>query len=84
MTDVNASLIDGVINNYASGTADLDWPAAVMNAISSGVIVKIAYKNEGWYATGSVFEVWVTIGGPSTLPPSGHSLADIGYEPLQL
>jgi hypothetical protein len=46
-------------------------------------VVNLSYKNEGWYATGSVFEDWVTSGAPSTAPPSGHTLADVGFVVLQ-
>jgi hypothetical protein len=51
--------------------------------ITAAAVVNLNYKNEGWYATGSVFEDWVTSGAPSTTPPSGHTLADIGFVVLQ-
>lgn len=42
------------------------------------------YKNEGWYATGSLYEEWITATAPSTTPPSGHTLTFIQYFPLQV
>lgn len=56
------------------GQLALVTQAAVANAI---------YKNHGWYAAGSVWEVWVTSGAPSTVPPSGHTLTNIGFVVLQ-
>lgn len=39
-------------------------------------VVNQLFKNQGWYAAGSVLEVWVTSGAPSTTAPSGHTLTD--------
>lgn len=41
------------------------------------------YKNRGWYVAGGVEESWVTVGAPSTVPPSGHTLIGIDYVVLQ-
>jgi hypothetical protein len=37
------------------------------------------YKNMGYYPVDGVFEEWVSVGRPGTLPPSGHVLIDVGY-----
>jgi len=37
------------------------------------------FKNQGWYSTGSVFEVWISYGTPSIAPPSGHTLTQIHH-----
>jgi hypothetical protein len=50
---------------------------------TAAVVANVIYKNHGWYTTGSVFEVWVTSGAPSTVPPSGHTLSDIDFVVLQ-
>ena len=46
-------------------------------------IVNLIFKNQGWYATGSVFEEWITSPAPGTVPPSGHTLTDIQHLVLQ-
>jgi len=42
-------------------------------------VVNVIYKNQGWYAAGSVLEEWVTSGAPSTTPPSGHTLTQLQH-----
>ena len=37
------------------------------------------YKNEGWYAAGSVYEEWPSSPFPSFFPPSGHTLTFVQF-----
>ena len=50
----------------------------------TGFFNVVFYKNEGWYAPGSVRESWVTVTLPSFVPPSGHTLTGVGFVVLQL
>jgi hypothetical protein len=54
-----------------------------LQVTTQAVVANVIYKNHGWYSTGSVFEVWVTSGSPQTVPPSGHTLADVDFVVLQ-
>lgn len=86
MTLRDGNLINGVINKYASGTEtriNLGHNGSAM-LFPTGAINITLYKNEGWYATGSVWEEWTTPTAPSTSPPSGHTLAFIQYLVLQV
>lgn len=40
------------------------------------------YHNQGYYVVGAVIETWVSIGVPSTFPPSGHTLIDLMHTPI--
>lgn len=47
-------------------------------AASAGPVTQQRYfQMRGWYASGGVFESWVTAGAPSTSAPSGHTLSDV-------
>jgi|SRR5215831_832832 len=50
---------------------------------STGSTSTVRYKNQGWYAAGGVFEVWISVNAPSTTPSSGHTLTDISHVKLQ-
>ena len=41
------------------------------------------WKNDGWYAAGTVWESWVTNDNPSTTPPSGHTLTQLQHVQLR-
>ncbi|HSX21504.1 MAG TPA: hypothetical protein VLE97_01865 [Gaiellaceae bacterium] len=86
MTTRTGSVLVGTIDKFRSGTETRPtqaYPGAVLvNAVTIGSSPPI-YKNQGWYAAGSVFEVWVSTPLPSTFPPSGHTLTDIEHTILQ-
>lgn len=42
----------------------------------------LRYKNQGWYNTGNVLEIWITQ-IPTDPPPSGHALTQIQYVILE-
>jgi hypothetical protein len=46
---------------------------------TSAVPNLLKFKNQGWYASGSTYETWVTVTAPNTFPPSGHTLTDISF-----
>lgn len=50
---------------------------------TSAVPNLLKFKNQGWYAAGTTYETWVTTIAPNTLPPSGHTLADISFVILE-
>lgn len=52
---------------YISGGGPLTLPASRIQY----------YKMIGYYAVGSVYEVWITLNAPNSTPPSGHSLQNI-------
>lgn len=58
------------------------WTGNVALPASSGGVVNNIYKNQGWYAAGSAFEIWITSPYPTTAPPSGHTLTDIQHQLL--
>ena len=55
----------------------------LMFAQSGQVAGNHFYKNEGWYATGSVYEEWISSPLPSFSPPSGHTLTFVQFIVLQ-
>lgn len=76
----------GVIDKYAGSTEtriNLGHNGYLVT-FPTGVFNITLYKNEGWYATGSVWEQWITTTAPSTSPPSGHSLTFTHYMVLQV
>lgn len=54
---------------------------ALDQSSSQGTGVK-RFKNIGWYATGSVYEEWISDQAPSITPPSGHTLTNIQHYPI--
>jgi hypothetical protein len=58
---------------FITGTQDVIGSFQIWNPLEATTY----YKMCGWYATGSVFEVWVSAGSPSLTPPSAHILSNI-------
>jgi hypothetical protein len=57
---------------------------AELISTTSGQVANVHfYKNEGWYATGSVYEEWISSPLPSFTPPSGHTLTFVQFIVLQ-
>ena len=54
-----------------------------LDTFPTGVFNIDLFKNQGYYVAGSVYEEWVTPTAPSTTPPSGHTLTQIQYVPLE-
>lgn len=55
---------------------------AVAGHVSGATIELANYKNEGYYAAGTVWETWITSGEPQTVPPSGHTLTFVQHHKL--
>lgn len=53
-------------------------------ANSSAVPDTLVYKNQGWYATGGIYETWLTLHAPSSTPPSGHTLTGCSFVAFKL
>lgn len=79
MSDINGSLLVGIIEKYASSAADNNFTGAVLGSTVTIGNAPPVYKNQGWYAAGSVYEQWISTPLPSTFPPSAHTLADIQH-----
>lgn len=86
MTARTGNVLVGTADKFAAGTETRPrsgYPGAVfVNALVVGNNPPI-YKNQGYYVTGSVFEEWISVGAPSTFPPSAHTLIDIQHVLLQ-
>jgi hypothetical protein len=79
-SEMTASKDDGYLLIGVGGVSLFSTEAT--NPGTSGATV-YKYKNRGWYVAGGVEESWVTVGAPSTVPPSGHTLIGIDYVVLQ-
>jgi hypothetical protein len=78
--------VTGTINEYRGGTETqprrCDSGAVLVDSTVIGNAPPI-YKNQGWYATGGVFEEWISVGLPSAFPPSAHALTELTFVVLQ-
>jgi hypothetical protein len=77
----------GVIDKFAGspGSARINQGHnGFLVTFPTGVFNITLYKNEGWYATGGVWEQWTTATSPSSTPPSGHTLTFVEYIVLQV
>ena len=74
--------IVGLRDTYCDGFRDGRAGFVFINAVVIGSAPP-NYKNQGYYVAGSAFEEWVTIGLPSTFPPSAHTLADCQHLVLE-
>lgn len=86
MTLRDASLLVGGAGEFlpsATQTHIAGNPGYVISLPGTATAVVYKYKNRGWYVAGGVEESWVTVGAPSTVPPSGHTLIGIDYVVLQ-
>lgn len=81
MTAVAGGVLPGVAENFASALRGSFGGGVLVNAVVIGSSPPI-YKNEGYYSTGTIWEVWITIGAPSTFPPSAHALSYIHHDVL--
>lgn len=73
-----ADSILGLINAFYGGTHGSISGNVLVNALTIGDAPP-NYKNQGYYVAGSAFEEWISVGLPSTFPPSAHTLTDIQH-----
>lgn len=52
-------------------------PVQTINSSTYDPSLIIYYKMRGYYAAGSTYEVYVVLGQPSNIPPSGHILENV-------
>ena len=85
MTLRAGGFVPGVISAYASSTETRinQGHNGYLVTFPLGVFNTDLFKNQGYYVAGSVYEEWVTTTAPSTTPPSGHTLTQIQYVPLE-
>ena len=72
----------GLLEGFADSQRDGKIGRVLINAVVIGDAPP-NYKNQGYYVAGSVLEEWVTVGLPSTFPPSAHTLADCQHLVLE-
>jgi hypothetical protein len=78
MATINGAVqTGGPVNGFFG--ASLGGRIAFLIESTSAVPNLLKYKMQGWYAAGSVWEVWVVATAPNTFPPSGHTLTEISF-----
>lgn len=84
MTSRAGSLLNGVIAFFSDGKRlqSVKGSAMLNVAVSGGVAPTKLYKNQGWYTAGGIYESWIS-STPGGSPPSGHTLTNIQFVPLQ-
>ena len=55
----------------------IDGYSSQVNFGGAGSSATTYYKMRGYYVIGSVYEVYVVTGSPSSTPPSGHTLTNV-------
>lgn len=74
MSDNAGSYIGGILDAVTTPTGTKGGNTG--SVIQTGVIIgenAIVYLNQAWYATGSIYESWITVGAPSTFnSATGH------------
>lgn len=86
MTTRALSVAIGTVTAFRSATETQPRRADALAVAANATVIgnsPLIYKNQGYYVAGSVFEEWISIGAPSSFPPSAHTLADVSYVLLQ-
>lgn len=78
MTQRAGNVIVGGPVNFYFDSPRTGLAGSLVQSISA-VPNLLTFKNQGWYAAGSVYETWTSVTAPDSNPPSGHTLTGISF-----